>query len=45
MRHLNLRVSLDVKNSTNRCYLIAANAAGGDVGRPLSAFVTLYINR
>ena len=34
-------VSLNVKNITNQRYFVAANAAGGFVGEPLSAFLTV----
>ena len=37
-------VSLNVKNFTNERYFVAANAAGGYVGEPLSAFVTVHVN-
>jgi iron complex outermembrane receptor protein len=37
-------IALNVKNFTNERYFIAANGAGGYVGEPLSAFVTVHIN-
>ncbi len=37
-------IALNVKNFTNERYFIAANGAGGFVGEPLSAFVTIHVN-
>ena len=38
-------VALNIKNFTNERYYLAANGAGGFVGEPLSAFVTVHVNR
>ena len=39
----NWSFSLNVKNTTNERYFVAANVAGAYVGNPLSAYVTLRI--
>jgi iron complex outermembrane receptor protein len=37
-------VDVNVRNVTDRRYIIAANGAGGYVGQPRGAFVTVHAN-